>query len=260
MKSFRNALASGQPQVGLMMHYPSPGVIERIGTDWDWFWIDGQHGQIAGYQEILAMVRACDAIQRPAIVRVPWNETGPIALALDMGAAGVIVPCVNTVEEAQRAVQAAKFPPLGNRSYGGRRAIDRLGRAYSDTANEDTLLIIQIESPAAVEIVDALAAVPGVDGLMLGPDDIMLRRGQTMAAPRLKDSVGADFEKVAAACRRHGKVGVMAGARDEAMVRLAVSLGIQMIVPGVDVLFLAEGSKRASTGAREWAAAARAGR
>ncbi len=236
--SFRSALASGVPQLGLSVMYPGPGVIERIGADWDWMWIDGQHGQL-GYSEILGLIRACDLVQRPAIVRVPGHEFGPIGLALDAGAAGIIAPCVN----------AAKFPPLGKRSYGGRRPIDRLGRTYSDNANEEVLLVAQIETPEAIQNVEAIAAVPGVDALFLGPDDLMLRRGHSMTAPRSKETLGRDMELVANACRKHGKFSVMVGVGDE-MLRHCASLGYNMIVSGSDVLFLAAGSKRAASDAR----------
>ena len=72
MQNFAPTLAAGQAQLGLGICYPSPGVIERIGADWDWIWIDGQHGEI-GYADVLEMVRACDLIVRPALVRVPWH-------------------------------------------------------------------------------------------------------------------------------------------------------------------------------------------
>jgi 4-hydroxy-2-oxoheptanedioate aldolase len=228
--------------------YPGAGVIERIGPDWDWMWIDGQHGQL-GYAEILDLVRACDLVQRPAIVRVPGHEFGPIGRALDAGAAGVIAPCVDTPEQARAVVNAAKFPPLGKRSYGGRRPIDRHGRTYSDNANDDILLVAQIETPEAIGNVEAIAAVPGVDALFLGPDDLMLRRGHSMTAPRNKESLGKDMELVANACRKHGKFSVMVGVGDE-MLRLCASLGYNMIVSGSDVLFLAAGSKRAASEAR----------
>jgi 2-keto-3-deoxy-L-rhamnonate aldolase RhmA len=114
-------------------------------------------------------------------VRVAGHEAGPIGLALDMGATGVIVPCVDTAEQARALVTAAKFPPLGNRSYGGRRPIDLHGRMYAHTANEDTLLLLQIESPLAITNAEQIAAIPGVDGLFLGPDDIMFRRGSYSA-------------------------------------------------------------------------------
>lgn len=248
MKSFRPALASGTPQLGLCLMYPSPGVIERIGADWDWVWIDGQHGEL-GYPDVLAMVRACDLVGRPAFVRVPGHEFGPIGLALDTGAAGLIVPCVDTPEQAQTVVNAAKFPPLGKRSYGGRRPIDFNGRGYAATANEDVVLVAQIESPEAVENVDAIAATPGIDALFLGPDDIMLRRGYPLDQPRSKETLRPDMEAVAQACQKHGKFAVMVGMGAE-MISFCAELGYNMIVAGGDVPFLANTSKQASGEAR----------
>jgi len=248
MSPFRAALATGKPQLGLSVMYPAPGIIERIGPDWDWIWIDAQHGELS-YHDVLGLVCACDLVKRAAMVRVPGHEPGPIGLALDMAPAGVIVPCVDTPEQARAVVDAAKFPPLGKRSYGGRRPIDLLGRKYSDTANEDLLLIVQIESPQAIENAEAIAAVAGVDALFLGPDDIMLRRGYSMTTPRSRETLGRDMQAVITACRRHGKVGVMVGVGEE-MLRLCVSMGFQMIVSGSDVMFLAAGSKQASDEAR----------
>lgn len=243
----REKIQSG-PQLGLCVMYPSPGVIERIGSDWDWIWLDGQHGQI-GYSEMLNLVRACDLIRRPALVRVPGHEPANIAMALDAGAAGVIVPCVDTLEQAQSVVNAAKFPPLGKRSYGGRRVIDFQGRGYSDDANDDLLLICQIESPEAIDNADAIAALPGVDALFLGPDDVLLRRGVSMTAPHSKESLGADMEAVMNACRKHGKIGVMVGHGE--MLPLCVQMGFSLVVSGGDVPFLANTSKRVSNEARE---------
>ena len=249
MTAFQTALASGVPQLGLCVMYPVPGAVERIGPDWDWVWIDGQHGQL-GYQDMLALVRACNLVQRPAFVRVPGHEFGHIGLALDMGADGVIVPLVNTLDQARAIVQAAKFPPLGDRSYGGRRPVDLRGRTYSDTANTDTILVAQIESPEAIENADAIAALPGIDALLLGPDDVMLRRGYKMTAPRSRDTVGNDMKTVADACRRHGKIAATVGVGAE-MLKLCAGLGYRMIVAGADVGFLANGSKQAATEARE---------
>jgi len=248
MASFRTALDAGVPQFGLCVMYPAPGVVERIGPDWDWIWLDGQHGQIDS-GEMLALVRACDLVGRPAFVRVPGHEAGPIGVALDMNAAAVIVPCVDTPEQARALVAAAKFPPLGNRSYGGRRPIDQRGRGYAATANEETLLIVQIESPLAIENADRIAAVPGIDGLFLGPDDIMLRRGFTMDTPRSEATLGADMRVVTAACTRHGKRAVTVGIGHEMSV-LCLRMGFHLIVGGSDVAFLAQGSRQAATDAR----------
>ncbi len=249
MTSLRKMLEENRPLLGLSVMYPSPGALERIGGDWDWIWIDGQHGEM-GHEQTLGLVRACDLIQRPAVVRVPGHEAGPIGKTLDMGAAAVIVPCVDTPEQARAIVDAAKFPPLGKRSYGGRRPIDFLGRNYSDTANTDTLLIAQIESPQAIENVNAIAATSGVDALFLGPDDLMLRRGHSMTAPKSKETLGKDMDAVASACRKHNKVGVMVGVGEE-MLRLCLSMGFRMIVSGSDVGFLAGGSKQTSSEARK---------
>lgn len=248
MTPFLQKLKGSQPQLGVCIMYPSPGVVERIGADWDWIWLDGQHGQL-GYSETLNLVRACDLVQRPAFVRVPGHDAGAIGLALDTGAAGVIVPCVNAAEQAQQLVLAAKFHPLGDRSYGGRRPIDLHGRNYSDTANEDVLLIAQIETPRAIENVETIAAIPGIDALFLGPDDLLMRRGYEMNAPRNRANLGDDMQRVIEACRANHKFGVIVAAGAE-MLDLALELGFSMIVAGGDVPFLANGSKQAAEVAR----------
>lgn len=242
-------LPATTPLLGLCVCYPSPGTIERIGPDWDWIWIDGQHGEL-GFADVLALVRACDLIRRPAFVRVPGHDPGAIGRALDTGATAVIVPCVDTVAQAQALVQAAKFPPLGGRSYGSRRSIDLYGRLYSDTANTDTLLVVQLESPLAIANAEAIAAIPGIDALFLGPDDLMLRRGFPMNTPRTPAALGDDLRAVAAACRRHGKRAVAIGITPE-MTAFSASLGFDLIVGGADVGFLANASAQAAAELRK---------
>jgi 4-hydroxy-2-oxoheptanedioate aldolase len=256
MSDLRQKLSSPGPLIGLFSCYPSPGIIERIGPDWDFVLIDGQHGQHA-YGDILNCVRACEVVGVPGLIRVPWLEAGVIGLALDTDAAGVVVPCIDSVEEARAAVAAAKFPPLGRRSYGARRVIDRRGRTYSDTANTDKLLIVQIESPQAIEAADAIAAIEGVDALMLGPDDVMLRRGFSMTTPRSTATLGADMKVVADACRRHGKLAMGVGFGAE-LFNLHLSQGYRLVICGSDVPFLANSSKAASSEARTWVAGAAA--
>lgn len=248
MATLHAKLKAGETQLGFCIMYPAAGIIERVGPDWDWIWVDGQHGQL-GYNDVLAIVRACDLVGTPALVRVPGHEAGLIGKALDCAPSGVIVPCVDTPEQAQAVVNAAKLPPLGKRSYGGRRPIDLHGRGYSDTANEDLMLVCQIESPEAIENADAIAALPGVDALFLGPDDIMLRRGYSMTAPRSKETLGQDMKAVIDACDKHGKVGCMVGIGDE-MLTLSHDMGFRLIPCGGDVLLLSTGSKRLAETAR----------
>jgi len=249
MRSFRSVLEAGTPQLGCFVMYPAPGEIERIGPDWDWFWIDGQHGQM-GYQDILSLVRACDLVGRPAFVRVASCERGTIGRVLDMAPNGIIVPQVNSPEEAREAVRAAKFPPLGERSYGGRRPIDLYGRGYAKTANRETLLAVQLESPEALANLEAIAAIDGVDCINLGPDDITLRLGRSMTEPRARDAMAADLHRLVAACRRLGKFSLAIGAGAE-MMSLCVSLAVNLIVAGSDVGFLAGASRQASQEARD---------
>lgn len=244
MQDFMSALAAGVPQIGLSVAYPSPGAVERIGPDWDWMWIDGQHGQL-GYSDVQSIIRACDLIQKASIVRVPGQDFGVIGMTLDAGATGLIVPCVDTPEQARAVVDAAKFPPIGKRSYGSRRLIDRLGRAYSNEANQRTLLVVQIESPQALENVDAIAAVPGVDALFFGPDDTLLRRGIAMDIPRTPQMLRQYMDPVVAACKKHRKYNVMIGVGKE-MIAWCVSMGANMIVGGADVAFLVSASKTAA--------------
>jgi 4-hydroxy-2-oxoheptanedioate aldolase len=248
MSSFRDRLAAGETQIGFCSMYPAPGILERVGGDWDFVWIDAQHGEL-DYTDQLALVRACNLVGAAPIVRVPWLEAGSIGRALDMAAAGVIVPCIDSVAEARAAVDAAKFPPLGRRSYGGRRPIDLVGRTYSDRANVESLLFLQIESPRALDVAAEIAALDGVDGLMLGPDDMLLR-GVAMTTPRTPETLAADMRGVAEAARKHGKLVIGIGF-DDVMIRLNVELGVQMIVSGGDVPFLAGGSKAASGLARK---------
>lgn len=229
--------------------YPAPGIIERIGPDWDWIWLDGQHGQIAGYSEMLALVRACDLINRPAFVRVPGHDPSWIGLALDMGASAVIVPQVETPESAEAAVRASKFPPLGDRSYGGRRPIDREGRLYSDNADKRTRLICQIESPTALKNAEKIAAVPGVDALFLGPDDLLLRQGISMDIPRSRELLAEALQIVTTACQLHEKESVTVAVGEE-MLAFASSLGFHYLVTGGDVSFLANASRDTALAAR----------
>lgn len=245
---FVGRLRQGAAQLGFCMMYPAPGIIERVGADWDWIWVDAQHGQLS-YQDTLAIVRSCDLVGRPALVRVPWLEAGHIGLVLDMSPAGVIVPCIDNPEMARVAVRAAKFPPLGGRSYGGRRPIDRLGRGYSDDANADLLLVCQIESPQAIDNADAIAAVEGVDALFLGPDDILLRRGVSPTAPRDRKALEADMRAVISACQKHNKLGVMVSANPD-MLASSLEMGFNLIVVSGDVGLLASGSAKAASDAR----------
>lgn len=238
------------PLLGLGIMYPSPGVIERIGPQWDWLWIDAQHGDM-DYRETANLVKASHWIQKPGLVRIPSHDPGWIGKVLDLGAAGIIVPLVERITEAEQMVQAAKFPPVGNRSYGGRRIIDLEGRGYYKTANTHTRLILQVESASACAIAKELAQIEGVDGLFLGPDDLLIRDGLDVDAPKNKENIGRSMQAVAEACRQYNKLSVCVGIGETSM-QMAREYRYDLVVGGSDVGFLATGSLAQSREMRSW--------
>jgi 4-hydroxy-2-oxoheptanedioate aldolase len=236
------------PLLGLGLVYPSVGAMERIGPDWDWIWIDAQHGDI-DIGEAASLVRTAELIGRPALVRIPAQDPAWVGKMLDFGAAGVIVPMIESLEQASAMIQAAKFPPLGNRSFGGRRVIDRMGRGFYRSANTDTLLILQTESSHAVALAEKIAALDGVDGLFPGPDDQAIRDGRDVDAPKDRETIGNQTRAVAEACRRQGKLSVGLALNDKAM-EMARDFGYRLIACGSDVGFLTAESKAAAQKAR----------
>jgi 4-hydroxy-2-oxoheptanedioate aldolase len=192
-----------QPTVGGWCLIPSPFCAEVMAAaGFDWVCIDMQHGLI-GYEEMLAMLQAVDGRDVPALVRVPWNEPSAIMRALDAGAAGVIVPMVNSATDAEAAVMACRYPPEGYRSWGPTRA--SLGDpAYTpEWANRRVLCIAMVETVEAVERADEIASVPGVDGVFIGPWDLSLSATGEIENPGRTPRDVALIDAVAVACRRH---------------------------------------------------------
>lgn len=247
-RSFAQAL-SERPQLGMCSMYPAPGIIERIGQDWDWCWIDGQHGGW-GLDDALAAVRACDLIGLFSMVRVPGPEAGPIGKVLDSACHAVMVPMVDTVEQAQAVVRAARFPPRGKRSYGGRRPIDLYGRAYSHADQPQPLVVCQIESVEALGNAEAIAAVDGVDALFFGPDDMAQSQGMRMDGQRPAGCFDEAMKRVADAATRAGKFAAGIFFTPEAL-RGAIAMGYRMIICCGDVPLLATGSAQAAKTCRE---------
>ncbi len=243
-----NETLKNSPQLGFCMMYPASGIIERVGPDWDWIWVDGQHGQM-GYSDILAAVRACNLVRRPAVVRVPGHEAGTIGLALDTAAEGIMVPMVDTVEQARTIVLAAKFPPLGSRSYGGRRPIDLYGRNYAHADQPQPVLVCQIETEEGLKNSAKIAAVKGVDAIFFGPDDTALRKGLPMDQPRPAGYFDKALKTVARAAADHGKIAGGVFTTPEALNQ-AVEIGFRLIVACGDVGLLAGGSKTAAKSLR----------
>ena len=202
----REAWAAGRPALGAWLMIPSAFSAEIIAhAGFDWVCVDMQHGVI-DYAQMVTMLQAVSSTDVTPLVRVPWNEPGIIGKSLDAGARGVIIPMVNTRADAERAVQACRYAPVGARSYGPLRANYYAGFDYFAHANDDVLCIVMIETRDAVARVDEILSVPGIDAVYVGPADLSV----TLGLPPAPDHDAAAFTdaitRILEACRAHGVV------------------------------------------------------
>jgi 4-hydroxy-2-oxoheptanedioate aldolase len=167
--------------------------------------IDTQHGLI-DYQTSVEMLRAISTTAAVPIVRVPWNEPGIVMKSLDAGAYGVIIPMVNTRAEAEAAVSYCRYAPAGVRSYGPVRANLYAGRDYFQNANETVLCIVMIETAQALENLDEILSVPGVDAAYIGPADLSVSLGLPPASYHDDPKYAGAVQRVLDACRKHGVI------------------------------------------------------
>ena len=195
--------ARGEVTFGAWLSIPSSFSAEVMAHQgFDWVCIDMQHGVI-DYQVAVTMLQAIGSTDTIPFVRVPWNEFGIIGKVLDAGALGVIIPMVNSVAEARAAVAACRYFPLGSRSFGPTRASYYAGTDYFLGANQQVACIPMIETKQAVERLDDILAVPGIDAVYVGPADLSI----TLGLPPGMDNGGA-FEdarvRIAQTCVERG--------------------------------------------------------
>lgn len=206
LADFAPALRRGDVHLSTFCQLPDANVVEALAkSKLDSFVFDMQHGMF-DEASVLACVAAATLEGKPAFVRIPVDSGGLASRVLDFGAAGVVCPMVNTVEDARRLVSYVKFPPVGARSWGPRRAIPLSGLngpGYLARANDLTLAIAMIETRQALENLDDILAVPGIDGVFVGPSDlsVSLSGGATLDSP----DVAAALDHVAARTRAAGK-------------------------------------------------------
>jgi 2-keto-3-deoxy-L-rhamnonate aldolase RhmA len=204
-------------------------------SGFDFLWIEMQHSPLT-YQEVATMIRACPG---PAIpfIRVPTDSEGDIQKAVDIGALGVIVPMVDTVEKISNAITYAKFPPVGKRSQGGGQYGAIWGRDYRQLANDNIMIVAMIENPAGVEIADQIAALEQVDVVFAASSDIGsftgLRQGDAAyeaLVTRIKDATLAAGKYVAGPSAwkdtREGYT-FFQGPPDTALVRMGAQQSLQ---------------------------------
>lgn len=236
---FAARLRRGELLVGSIVTLAAPEVAEIFSAaGLDWLFIDCEHGPL----DALAAQRLLAAARVPCLVRVPEASEAAIKRALDIGAAGVIVPMVNSAAQARAVVSFAKYPPRGVRGVGRVRA-QGYGFDFSHymaTANDETVVVLQCEHVAAVEAIDAIAAVDGVDAVLVGPYDLSGSMGLPgqVEHPEVLAAIG----RVAEACRRAGRTRAIFTAQPEAM-KAFVAQGYSLVAVGVDVAALGEAAR-----------------
>jgi 4-hydroxy-2-oxoheptanedioate aldolase len=231
MDLFRQAAQEGRTLFNAWLTLNSPFVIELIGeAGWDCITIDQQHG-LGGNETLLQCLTAARAAHLPAIVRVAENDPGLIGRALDAGAQGIMCPLIANVEQAEAFVQAVKYPPRGRRSWGPYRArLDHEGD-YFTTANDWTIACPQIETKGALDQLDDILALEGVDMVCFGPNDLSaaLTGRLDIWAPEVKEAMTLVLRK----CRER-KVMALIFANDVAFARPLVAAGWDVVAVGTD--------------------------
>lgn len=240
----RERLASGKPFVFPWVGMPGVAQAAQIARmGFDAVAIDLQHSTV-GNEEAAKMVAAINAAGSPAVLRLRWNDPGLIGFALDMGAGAVIVPMTNSVEQVEAMVKAAKYPPVGQRSWGGYTMLQAAGVSaaeYLREANSQTLILAMIETNEALDVVDSIAKVKGLDGLFVGPSDLSIALSNGGKIDRLGAGTIAAMKKVAAACKANNLVaGAFAGTLDG--VKAYSEIGFQFMAGPTDTDLMRSGA------------------
>ena len=237
--SFRARLRSGERLIAPLVTLNSPAVVELLAeAGFNWLFIDAEHSPLDTAQ-MQALMQAAGAT--PCVVRLSASDDMHVKRALDIGAAGIIAPQVNSVEHARRMVEAAKYAPAGQRGLGIARA-HRYGlrvREYMQSANDDTAVIVQAEHRDAVDRIDDIVRVEGVDGVLIGPYDLSASLGRPGAVdhPDVRHAIARVRDACRAANIPIGIFGLTAAA-----VKPYIEQGFTMIVAGVDTVFIATAS------------------
>ncbi|HMP03219.1 MAG TPA: aldolase/citrate lyase family protein [Gemmatales bacterium] len=254
----RQALRAGKPVIGTWLslgNWQAARWLARAG--FDWLTVDLEHSPI-DWSDLAVLLGAIADAGCTALARVPANRHELIKRALDAGAHGVVVPMVNSVEEARAAVAAAKYPPAGNRSVGGLLGSlnwDATPKEYLAKANEELLVILQCEHAQAVAQADQIFAVPGIDGIFVGPHDLAHRLRAQDGPPPSADTILRTQQPILEACRRnHLPAGIHCFSAEEAKRR--ADEGWQLLAINSDLRFLLDGAAAALKPFRVAAAAA----
>lgn len=229
MPSLREKLNAGVT-IGTWLQIGSSQTVEIMGqAGFDWVILDTQHGGMSE-ADLLPLLQALSSTGTPALVRINWIDPALIMRAGDLGADGVVIPMVNTPEDAELAVRSIRYPPRGMRSFGPLR------NYFIGGETKQALCLCMIETVEALANVEKIAAVPGLDGLLVGPADLALSMGLDFTGP-MKPEVLDAIERVASVCKKNGLIAASVG-MGAANVTEQVRRGVTFITVGADSLYM----------------------
>ncbi len=235
-------LKAGQPSVGTWLRLDGTLAAEMMAhVGFDWLVLDAEHSAF-DIHSLQMMMQAIGTTDTVPMVRVPWNDPMELKRTLDAGAYGVVIPMVKSAEDARQAVQAVRYPPLGERSFGSVRGPLYAGADYNVTANDEILLVLQLEHVEAVRNVGEILAVPGFDAIFIGPNDLGASMMTEPGVRPPREQVEAACQTILDACQGAGiPCGYHCGSADEVNRRIAQ--GYQFLALSMDTGFLVNGAR-----------------
>jgi 4-hydroxy-2-oxoheptanedioate aldolase len=240
--SFKRALRAARAQIGLWSSLSSNYTVEVIaGAGFDWILLDTEHSP-SDLENLLTQLQAAAPYATHPVVRVAWNDMVTIKRVLDVGAQSLLVPYVSSAAEAKNAVSYMRYPPGGVRGVAGTTRATRFGRIkdYARRAHEEICLLVQVETEQALQSIEAICAVDGVDGVFIGPADLHASLGHTgeIANPKVKPLIDDAIRRI----RKCGKApGILTP--NEADARHWLECGALFVAVGADVGILARGAE-----------------
>lgn len=240
----KEKLRNGDVTYGVSIGTPCNDIVELVSNmAFDWIWFDAEHGP-TNTETLHPMIQTTRHTNITPLVRVPWNDMVHIKKALDIGAEGLIIPWINTRSQAEYAVQASKYPPIGIRGMGARFLNISGGdlAEYIRTANEETFIMVQIETLEAVENLEEILTTPGVDAFLIGPNDLAASMGYV--GQPLHPEVENVVEEIIGCAKRLGVPGGYAATTMD-INQKRIKQGFQWITLGADMGFLAQAAQAA---------------
>ncbi|HEU4925013.1 MAG TPA: HpcH/HpaI aldolase/citrate lyase family protein [Burkholderiales bacterium] len=240
--AFKRALRALTPQIGLWSSLSSNYTVEVIaGAGFDWILLDSEHSP-ADIENLLTQLQAAAPYPTHPVVRIPWNDMVTIKRVLDIGAQSLLVPYVSTADEAKAAVSYTRYPPAGVRGVAGTTRATRFGRIadYARRAHEQICLLVQVETQGALDNIEAICEIDGVDGVFIGPADLHASLGHPgeIANPKVKPMIDDAIRRI----RKAGKApGILTP--NEADARHWLDCGALFVAVGADVGILARGAE-----------------